>query len=93
MFIQNPIHTLPIAYYSEALLVGNSFKQAMAPYVDDVKKRGLLFILRGVRAPVQCMTFSTIPQHFRVSFIGINIYHQFWQSQRKGIFNFGKVRE
>ena len=41
----------------------------MAHYVDDVKNRGLLFKFWGLWTPVQCMTFSIIPEHFQVSFI------------------------
>ena len=76
MVIQTPILTLPIAYYSKALLVGNSFSQAMAHYVDDVKNRGLLFKFWGLWTPVQCLTFSVIPEHFRVSFIALVSF--FW---------------
>ena len=76
MLIQTPIFTLPIAYYSKALLVGNSFSQAMAHYVDDVKSRGLLFKFWGLWTPVQCLTFSIIPEHFRVSFIALVSF--FW---------------
>lgn len=76
MAIQTPLLTLPIAYYSKALLVGNSFKQAMAHYVDDVKNRGLLFKFWGLWTPVQCLTFSIIPEHFRVSFIALVSF--FW---------------
>ena len=41
----------------------------MAHYVDDVTNRGLLFKFWALWTPVQCMTFSIIPEHFRVSFI------------------------
>lgn len=76
MFVQTPVLTLPIAYYSKALLVGNSFKQAMEHYVDDVKNRGLLYKFWALWTPVQCMTFSIIPEHFRVSFIALVSF--FW---------------
>ena len=76
MFVQTPVLTLPIAYYSKALLVGNSFKEAMEHYVEDIKKRGLLFKFWALWTPVQCMTFSIIPEHFRVSFIALVSF--FW---------------
>ena len=76
MFLQTPVFTLPIAYYSKALVAGNSFKHAMAHYVDDVKNRGLLFKFWALWTPVQCMTFSIIPEHFRVSFIALVSF--FW---------------
>lgn len=53
MCIQTPLLTLPIAYYSKALLVGNSFKQAMIHYVDDIRNRGLLLKFWGLWTPVQ----------------------------------------
>ena len=76
MLFQTPMLSLPIAYYSKAVLTGNSFKQAMAHYVDDIKNRGLLFKLWGLWTPVQCLTFSIIPEHFRVSFIALVSF--FW---------------
>ena len=76
MFVQTPLLTLPIAYYAKAVLVGNSFKHAMAHYVDDIKNRGLLFKFWGLWTPVQCLTFSIIPEHFRVSFIALVSF--FW---------------
>lgn len=76
MFVQTPVLTLPIAYYSKALLVGNSFKQAMEHYVDDIKNRGLLIKFWALWTPVQCLTFSIIPEHFRVSFIAFVSF--FW---------------
>lgn len=76
MGVQTPLLTLPIAYYSKALLAGKTFKQAMAHYVDDVKNRGLLFKFWGLWTPVQCLTFSVIPEHFRVSFIALVSF--FW---------------
>lgn len=76
MCIQTPLLTLPIAYYSKALLAKSTFKEAMAHYVDDVKNRGLLFKFWALWTPVQCLTFSVIPEHFRVSFIAFVSF--FW---------------
>lgn len=76
MAVQTPLLTLPIAYYSKALLVGNTFKQAMEHYVDDIKNRGLLLKFWALWTPVQCLTFSIIPEHFRVSFIALISF--FW---------------
>jgi len=76
MCVQTPLLTLPIAYYSKALLAKNSFRDAMAHYFDDVMHRGLLFKFWGLWTPVQCLTFSVIPEHFRVSFIAMVSF--FW---------------
>lgn len=67
--IQTTFLTLPIAYYSKSVVFGRPFKVAMQQYVDDVKHKGLLtkyFLLWG---PVQSLTFSVIPEHFRITFI------------------------
>jgi len=76
MCVQTPLLTLPIAYYSKALLAKNSFRDAMGHYFDDVMHRGLLFKFWGLWTPVQCLTFSVIPEHFRVSFIALVSF--FW---------------
>jgi protein Mpv17 len=61
--------TLPAAYLSKALIFQFSVKEAYGRYMYDIKNNGLLtkyFLLWG---PVQCITYSVIPKHLRVSFI------------------------
>lgn len=65
----SPLMTIPTAYVIKGFLIGNTFVQSLANYVDDVVKKGLLFKNWSIFVPVQCITFSIIPEHFRVSFV------------------------
>lgn len=76
LLIQTTLVTLPIAYLTKALLYNYSVGEALRRYVDDIRNHGLLtkyFVLWG---PVQCITFSIIPEHFRVTFIALVSF--FW---------------
>ncbi len=76
LLIQTTLITLPIAYMTKALIYRYSLGEAWRRYVDDIRNQGLLtkyFVLWG---PVQCMTFSIIPEHFRVTFIAFVSF--FW---------------
>ena len=64
-----PLMTIPTAYVIKGFLIGNTFVQSMANYVDDVVNKGLLFKNWMIFVPVQCITFSIVPEHFRVSFV------------------------
>jgi len=69
LLIQTTFITLPIAYMSKAMIYGYGFREACRRYLDDIKKQGVLkkyFLLWG---PVQCLTFSIVPEHLRISFI------------------------
>ena len=69
LLIQTTLLTLPIAYLIKAMIYQYSPREAFRRYLDDVKNHGLLkkyFLLWG---PVQCITFSIIPVHYRVTFI------------------------
>jgi hypothetical protein len=69
LLIQTTIVTLPIAYMSKALIYRYSFREAFRRYIDDIKNHGLLVKYFSLWGPVQCITFSIIPEHFRVTFI------------------------
>jgi Mpv17 / PMP22 family len=69
LLVQTTLLTLPIAYLTKALLYQYHPVKAMKLYWNDIVHQGLLqkyFLLWG---PVQCLTFSIIPEHFRVAFI------------------------
>lgn len=69
LLVQTTLVTLPIAYMSKAIIYRYSFREAIRRYLDDIRNHGLLtkyFLLWG---PVQCLTFSIVPEHFRVTFI------------------------
>ena len=65
----SPCITIPTAYVIKGFLIGNTFVQSLANYVDDVVNKGLLFKNWMIFVPVQCITFSIVPEHFRVSFV------------------------
>lgn len=76
LFVQTTLLTLPIAYMTKAVIYQYSFREAWKRYFDDVKNHGLLTKYFSLWGPVQCMTFSIIPEHFRVTFIAFVSF--FW---------------
>jgi protein Mpv17 len=76
LLIQTTLVTLPIAYLSKALIYRYSFREALRRYVDDILTHGLLTKYFCLWGPVQCLTFSIIPEHFRVTFIAMVSF--FW---------------
>lgn len=69
LLVQTTLVTLPVAYLTKALVYQYKASKAMKLYWNDIRNEGLLnkyFMLWG---PVQCLTFSVVPEHFRVSFI------------------------
>jgi hypothetical protein len=48
----------------------------MRRYVGDIKNHGLLKKYVALWGPVQCLTFSVVPEHFRVTFIAVISF--FW---------------
>ena len=76
LLIQTTLVTLPIAYLTKAAIYRHSARQGLGRYWHDVLENGLLtkyFLLWG---PVQCITFSIVPEHLRVSFIAVVSF--FW---------------
>lgn len=69
MGLISPLLCIPAAYVIKGSLIGNSFQQSLANYVDDVLHQGVVFKNWMIFVPVQCITFSIIPEHFRVSFV------------------------
>jgi hypothetical protein len=73
MAVIGPFLCLPIAYivktaFTDELTVEN-VKLGLEKYVEDVKLRGLLFKYWAVWIPAQSLTFSVIPEHFRILFV------------------------
>jgi len=74
-FIFGPLLCLPIAYAfkaaftSEEGLTRESLVQGLEKYVEDVRERGLMTKYWTIWMPVQFLTFSVIPSHFRVAFV------------------------
>ena len=76
LLVQTTLVTLPIAYLIKAAIVKQGPGQALRRYWQDITTNGLLtkyFVLWG---PVQCLTFSIVPEHLRVSFIAVVSF--FW---------------
>jgi Mpv17 / PMP22 family len=76
LLVQTTLVTLPIAYLTKAIIYQYSFSEAMRRYVDDIKNHGLLKKYVLLWGPVQCLTFSIVPEHLRVTFIAFVSF--FW---------------
>jgi len=58
-----------VAYLVKGLLLGHNAGESIANYWDDVINKGVVYKNWMIFVPVQCLTFSVIPEHFRVSFV------------------------
>jgi protein Mpv17 len=76
LLVQTTLVTLPIAYLTKAIIYKYSFREAMQRYIDDVRNHGLLVKYFSLWGPVQCITFSIIPEHYRIAFIAFVSF--FW---------------
>jgi hypothetical protein len=76
LLVQTTLVTLPIAYLTKALIYQYSFGEALRRYVDDIQNHGLLKKYVLLWGPVQCLTFSIVPEHLRVTFIAFVSF--FW---------------
>ena len=65
----NPMLCLPCAYLSKGAIFGYSPKEAIRRYINDIRQHGLLIKSWCIWLPVQCITFSIIPEYLRISFI------------------------
>ena len=83
LLVLTTVLTLPSLYAAKALMEGFSWQQALEQYVYDIQHQQLLqkfYILWG---PVLCLTFSVIPEHYRVTFIALVSF--FWLIILSGI--------
>jgi protein Mpv17 len=76
LLLQTTLITLPIAYMTKALIYQYSFREAIRRYINDVRNHGLLIKYFSLWGPVQCITFSIIPEHYRITFIAFVSF--FW---------------
>lgn len=67
--IQTTLVTLPMAYLTKAAIFRYSFREGLRRYKNDVLKNGLLKKYFMIWGPVQCLTFSIVPEHLRITFI------------------------
>mmetsp|Transcript_17207 Transcript_17207/g.26639 ORF Transcript_17207/g.26639 Transcript_17207/m.26639 type:complete len:373 (+) Transcript_17207:174-1292(+) len=74
--IQTTLVTLPVAYLTKALIYRYSAKEAFRRYRSDIQEHGLLIKYYSLWFPVNCLTFSVVPEHYRVTWIAFVSF--FW---------------
>lgn len=67
---------LPIAYLVKAIVFGYPIQEGFRRYINDIRYNGLLFKFWSIWIPVQCLTFSVVPEHLRIVFIAFVSF--FW---------------
>ena len=75
-FFSGHFLSLPILTSKLSFIFQYSFKEAIARYKDDVLNNGLLTKYWSLWGPVQCLTFSVIPEHLRIVWIAFVSF--FW---------------
>jgi hypothetical protein len=76
LLVQTTLLTLPVAYLIKGSLFGNSPATALSNYAHDVRHEALWQKYFALWGPVQCLTFSVVPEHYRVTFIAFISF--FW---------------
>lgn len=69
-------YTFKTAFTSEDGLTSSTLRDGLLKYKEDVLERGLLTKYWSIWVPVQFLTFSVIPYHFRVVFVALVSF--FW---------------
>lgn len=69
MLVLAPFVTIPVCYITKALIFRKSIDQGLRSYWQDIRHNALLIKFWSLWFPVQCLTFSVIPEHLRVTFI------------------------
>jgi len=69
LFVMSPFITLPVAYLFKAVVLNFGVLEAFSRYWHDVSQNGLLFKYWSLWAPINSITFSIVPMHFRITFI------------------------
>lgn len=65
----SPLITIPMAYLVKGLLLGNTPVDSIKNYYSDVVHEKVVLKNWMIFVPVQCLTFSVVPEHLRVSFV------------------------
>jgi len=77
MLILSPLLCLPVAYLVKGVLLGQGgIYGGLQRYKADVLERGLIFKYWALWGPVQCLTFSIVPEHFRITWVAVVSF--FW---------------
>jgi hypothetical protein len=69
LLIQTTLLTLPVAYLTKAAIFRYSFAEGLRRYWEDITTHGLLVKYFSLWGPVQCLTFSVVPEQFRIGFV------------------------
>jgi len=69
LLIQTTLVTLPVAYLIKGCLFQQSPFLSLKQYVGDIRDQQLLQSYYMLWGPVQMLTFSVVPEHYRVTFI------------------------
>ena len=69
LLIQTTLLTLPVAYLTKAAIFRYSFAEGLRRYWEDITTHGLLIKYFALWGPVQCLTFSVVPEQFRIGFV------------------------
>jgi len=69
MLVLSPFVCLPAAYLAKSVIFRYSVIEAAKRYVHDVMHNGLLKKYVLLWFPVNCLTFSVIPEHFRIAWV------------------------
>jgi hypothetical protein len=76
LLVQTTLLTLPMAYLIKGALFASTPQASLQNYVRDVKAEALWQKYFALWGPVQCCTFSIVPEHYRVTFIALVSF--FW---------------
>ena len=60
---------MTVAYLVKGLMLGDNIRRSLSNYKYDVIQKGVVYKNWMIFVPVQCLTFSVIPEHLRVSFV------------------------
>lgn len=83
----SPLICIPIVYLIKGSMLSISMGESLMNYKDDIVNKGVLTKNWSIFIPVQCLTFSIIPEHFRVSFVAMVSF--FWTIILSGILGSG----
>jgi hypothetical protein len=76
LLVQTTFVTLPVAYAIQSTLKEEGLDVAFDKYINDIMNQGLLYKCFALWGPVHCLTFSVVPEHWRVTFIAVVSF--FW---------------
>ena len=76
LLIQTTLLPLPIGYAIQAAMKEEPLQVALKRYVHDVEHEGLLYKCFALWGPVYSLTFSVVPEHWRVTFVAFVSF--FW---------------